>query len=119
MNRKERNLLKKLRTHFGKRVRALVCSIRCFEHLVVSNRSGLFSGIGLFHRRYASSLRFTCIYSMESGRFAFGEGALTRETWFLHVKRALYFWKGDCANEKYPLSQSSRKGLLNGSEFST
>ena len=30
-------------THFGKRVRMLACSIRCFEHLVVSNRSGLFS----------------------------------------------------------------------------
>ena len=29
-------------THFGKRVRMLACSIRCFEHLVVSNRSGLF-----------------------------------------------------------------------------
>ena len=28
-------------THFGKRVRMLACSIRCFEHLVVSNRSGL------------------------------------------------------------------------------
>ena len=25
-------------THFGKRVRMLACSIRCFEHLVVSNR---------------------------------------------------------------------------------
>ena len=52
-------------THFGKRVRMLACSIRCFEHLVVSNRSGLLSMIS------SCCLVTTCInleYYSESWR---------------------------------------------------
>ena len=59
---------------------AFTCFLRAKRALCFVQRSFTQdSGIGLFHRRYASSLRFTCIYSLESGRFAFGEGALTRE----------------------------------------
>ena len=42
--------------------------------------TAFYSRIGLLsHRRYASSLLFTCVYWMESERFAFVEGAFTRE----------------------------------------
>jgi len=100
-----------------------------------------YSRIGLLsHRRYASSLLFTCVYWMESRRFVFVDGAFKGNTlfarftlrvlecdWveqvftcFLHVKRALYFWKRWFHTWKTTLcSQSSRKGLLNGFEFST
>ena len=43
-----------------------------------------YPGIGLFHRRYASSLLCTCAYWMQSGRFA-----------ILNAKRALCFWEVD------------------------
>ena len=40
-----------------------------------------YSGIGLFHRRCASSLPFTCVYGMQSGC-----------VFLLSAKRALCFW---------------------------
>ena len=113
----------------------------CFLRAKAPFATVFYSRIGLLsHRRYASSLLFTCVYWMESRRFVFVDGAFKGNTlfarftlrvlewdWveqvftcFLHVKRALYLWKRWFHKWKNILcSQNSCKGLLNGFEFST